>query len=554
MVSVAGDIIWQLPSAVAGSIITGTLNQRDLSRLDVACCAHTERTLYFGALRAGGRLSEVTAGNDGIDWVIERNVKVGKLKVQWAVPCLVAVARSHQLFETIELIAADGSYEPSELQNAFVLLSEIGHKVSFLSVWRFSNGKIVPDGVSLCNLLTLVVDYNKETSEWVIDAIRRNTLLRKVEIGALDPLSARLYDALLARCSTLTDLKLNLREGVTEVSFDRVAASCPGLQSLNLGCIWLTSAYMEISQGLVRLAEGCPDLRKLNVTSCFLRDDMANQAMLRGLKNLAVLHVQHTGMLFNDALLLALAECRSEPPYLTEMEITWYVQRTDTVARAAVVLNNLRRLDLYTNYPPPIDALEAGLAQLLRVEELTLGTHSLQLSKQLTAVAQGSPNLRRISMDCESRKSGAAGLIKIARHCPLLEDIHTIGGVISDRVLQALSQHCPRFRALSALHARCTATTAGLLDFIQSCPLLTTLELHVKTAVNDTVLQSLAQHSYYLEKLSLPETCGLSEEALAQVVVSCKHLHTLWSVMFPDLAGRLIQMAKDRGRKLKIWR
>jgi hypothetical protein len=218
------------------------------------------------------------------------------------------------------------------------------------------------------------------------------------------------------------------------------------------------------------------------------------------------------------------------------------------------VLNNLRRLDLYTNYPPPIDALEAGLAQLLRVEELTLGTHSLQFSKQLTAVAQGSPNLRRISMSCASRKSGAAGLIKIARYCPLLEDVDTIGGVISDRVLQALSQHCPRFRALSALRARCTATTAGLLDFIQSCPLLTTLELEVKTAVNDTVLQSLAHHSYYLEKLSLPETCGLSEEALAQVVVSCKHLHTLWSVMFPDLAGRLIQTAKDRGRKLKIWR
>jgi hypothetical protein len=224
MESVPGNIIWQLPSAVAGSIITENLNLREISVFDVACCARAERTWYFGALRAGGRLREVTARNDAVGWVIKRHVKVAKLKVARSVSCLAAVVKSQQLFDTIEMlpsseIVAECRHGPFELRRVLVPLSEIGHKVSFLSMWRFSNGKILPDGVPFSKLLTSVLEYNNDTSEWVVGIIKRNTFLRDIEIRALEPLSASLYDALLARRSTLTGLRLRLREELTDALF-----------------------------------------------------------------------------------------------------------------------------------------------------------------------------------------------------------------------------------------------------------------------------------------------------------------------------------------------
>jgi hypothetical protein len=558
MESVFGNIIWQLPSAVVGSIITENLSLREISVLDVACCARTERTLYFGALRAGGRLSEVTAGNDAVGWVIKRNVKVVKLKVAKAVSCLAAVVKSHQLFDTIELlpsseIVAEGRHEPSELRRVLVPLSEIGHKVSFLSMWCFSNGKILPGGASFCKLLTFVLEYNNDTSEWVVGIIKRNTFLRYIEIRALEPLSASLYDALLARRSTLTDLRLRLREELTDALFDRVVTSCPGLRSLDLDCIGRVS-HLDISHGLIRLAEGCPGLRELKVIRCLLRNDLANQAMLRGLKNLCVLEVLRAKMLLSDDLLLTLAECRSYPPFLTELEINWSVQRTETVAQVSVVLANLRRLVLHSVAPFSIEALEAGLAHLSQVEDLTLCIRELPIIKLLTAVAEGSPNLRSLSVDCDVGKSAAKGLIEIARHCPLLEKIQSSGAVISDRLLHALTKNCPRFRVLSA-HVRCDVTTEGLLDFIQHCPPLTVLELHVGCTVNDAVMLALAQHSYYLEKLCLQGCDKVTKDAVIQLVASCKHLITLWcpeAVMDPEFGQQLRQLSRARGRRLEI--
>jgi hypothetical protein len=203
--------------------------------------------------------------------------------------------------------------------------------------------------------------------------------------------------------------------------FDRVVTSCPGLRSLDLDCIGRVS-HTDISQGLVRLTEGCPGLCELKVIRCLLRNDLANQAMLRGLKNLCVLEVLRAKMLLSDDLLLTLAECRSYSPFLTELEINWSVQRTETVAQASAVLAHLRRLVLRSVAPPPIDALVAGLALLSQVEDLTFCVQELPISKLLTAVAEGSPNLRSLSAGgCGVGRSAAKALIEVARHCPLLE-------------------------------------------------------------------------------------------------------------------------------------
>jgi hypothetical protein len=241
--------------------------------------------------------------------------------------------------------------------------------------------------------------------------------------------------------------------------------------------------------------------------------DGANQAVLRGLRNLCVL--ESLNMLLSDALLLTLVECRSYAPYLMELEILWNVKWIDTVTQAAVVLANLRRLVLNATFPsPPIDVLEAGLAQLLRLEDLTIHVTGLSVSILLCAVAQGSPDLRIITVECSEKDSAEAGLIRIATRCPLLEKIRLIHGIVTDPMLQALALHCSRFRALCGENSRCQVSTAGLLSLVWGCPLLATLELHLYEALNDTVLQALTEHSYYLEKLRVTKRFWVSEKAL----------------------------------------
>jgi hypothetical protein len=552
MESLSEPILWKLPVEVAGSIITEYLTLRNISGLDAACCANTERTLYFEALRNGGQLSEVVAEDNAIDWVVKRNVRVSKLTVrsEKSLACLTAVVASSQLFATIELQAALWVREPSVFQNVILLLSTVEQKVSFLSVRCLPNGTSFPGDVMFSNLLALTAECCSESSRQVADMINRNPLLKAVKITAREPLPASVFTALLARRSALVNLTFLVTDTLTNTLFKQITAYCPDIRSLEMGDVGAGNTIELISHGLICLAGGCQALRVLTIFSSLVLGEAAHQAVLRGLKNLCVLNVVRAGMELNDAHLLTLAECRSHAPFLTELEITWNVQQTNTVARSAVVLANLRRLVLCTAHLlQPVDALQAGLAQLAQLEDLTLRVPRASISNLVSAVARGSPNLRSISVSCAWQDSAEAGLIEVAQHCPLLEKVQTYGGEISDRVLQALARHCSRFRALSESRARCEVTTAGLLTLVQGCPLLTTLDIQV-SALNDTVLQALAQHSYYLEKLRIPRAFDVSEEAVLQLVASCKHLNTLWVRGYADLRQRLEHFSRLRGRTL----
>jgi hypothetical protein len=285
----AGSLLFQLPSEVAGNIITQYLTLKSVSQLDVACCARTERTFYFGALRNGGRLSDVIAGKDVIDWVIRRNLMVGSLKLRTveAIACLAAVVSAQQIFATIDLLTSRCMLVPSELQAVLALLSGLERKVISLSVRQGSEGRPLPGNVILNNLLTFTAECHADTSEWIATVINRNAALRSVTIFSTESLSVGVFAALLARRTTLTDLSLSVTDGLDDALFGRVAACCPNLQSPEIGRVEtdeLVFGRINITQGVVSLAQGCPGPRKLTVFNALLFDDAANQAMLRGLK------------------------------------------------------------------------------------------------------------------------------------------------------------------------------------------------------------------------------------------------------------------------------
>jgi hypothetical protein len=296
--------------------------------------------------------------------------------------------------------------------------------VSFFSFRTLSIGDLRPRGPSLRNLLTFTADCYGEMSGWAADVIYKNSFLKRVKLVARESLSASVFAALLARRSTLTHFTLLVTDGLNDALFEQVAGNCPGLLNLEIGDLG-TGLMLAVSQGIVSVAQGCPNLRELKVYNGVLSDEAANQALLRGLSNLSVLDVLGANMLLSDALLQTLAECRSDARFLTDLVIVWNVQRTDAVTQSSVVLNNLRRLMLFSAYPPPpVDALLTGLAQLSRLEHLTLKVLGLPTSKLVSAVARGSPNLRSISVDCGWQESAEAGLIEVAQYCPLLEKVH----------------------------------------------------------------------------------------------------------------------------------
>jgi hypothetical protein len=555
-----GKLVWKLPCELVGTIVTENLPLQDISRLDVACCLHNERALYLEALRSR-KLSEITAVPGLLYWIMKRNLKVGTVRIQSSgdADVLAFLVNLQRLFEVVHL--STRAYKPSELQHALLLLSEIENKVSCISVRRLPTDDQLVRGAIFRGLVRFEAELRRDSSEWVANVITQNTRLQTINVIAREPISASIFAALSTRRSTLKSLSLMVGYDAADPLFVQVADSCPNLRSLTIGVVVAENGTpaggTTISQGLVSLSECCPDLSELKVVDFLLSDAAANVAMLRGLRKLCILSVVHTVMWLSDGVLQTLAECRSDAPFLTELEIMWNVQRTDTVAQAAVVLANLRRLVLHTVFPPPpVDALRAGLAQLSRVEDLTLKILGMPAGKLLSAVAQGSPYLRSISVDCGWQDSAEAGLIAIARHCPLLEIIHMDRVALTDSLLQALARHCPQFRALCKEGDRCTVTTAGLLALVEGCPLLTTLDVRLCTTLNDTVLQTMSAHSYYLEELSFPKAYGLSEEALEQLVVSCKHLRRLWlppyavSGLAPQ---RLTKLSRSRGRTLKFF-
>jgi hypothetical protein len=558
------ELIWKLPCDVFGNIVTEYLSLQDISRLDVACCSYAERPVYFEALGSYGRLDEVTVTvSDELSWILKRGIKVRAVNIRSVEDAgiLTSLVDSHHLFETLRLNIS--SCEPSRLDSALSLLCEIEQTVSCISVRQFAPDVSFIGSATFCGLGHFETELYHNTSEWVIGVISQNTRLQAINILAQDPPSQDLFSALYTRQSSLNNLRLITLPDASDALFTQVAATCPNLRSLIIGMpsaanrpLALITPMPPISQGVICVAQGCSELRELRILNCLLLDGVANELMLCGLRHLRVLDVLTTQMVLSDALLMALAECHSGGPCLTKLNVLWDVQLTTSISQAAAVLANLRRLGLRTLYPTPLaDALQEGLVRLSRLQDLTLEVPEVPGSQLVSAVALGSPHLRSISVECGWEDVVDTGLVDVAQRCPLLERVYMKGGTISDELLRALAEHCPKFRVLSEEYARCAVTAAGIVSLIQGCPLLTTLDLQLEAIYELVVLQALAHRSYYLEKLHLPRGVRNNICEVHELVVSCKFLNTLWvrrAHFRDDVELRLLQLSRTRGRKLKF--
>jgi hypothetical protein len=322
------NLIWMLPGEVVGSIVTGNLILQDICRLEVACSSHKVRQLYLDAMCSHGRLDEVTAESSVLCWILKRRLKVGTVKVE---PLndygeLASIIRAPKLFQTLHVRLR--SNKPSELHHAFLLLCQIEQKVSSIFVGQVPADDRFFRKPIFCGLATFHAELHNHSSEWVANVINHNTRLQTVNVIAQEPPFEGFFAALWARRSSLKTLSLGVAYPEAGTLIEQIAASCPAIQSLTIG---MTGRLMGscVASGIASLAGGCTDLRELKLSNCVMSNDGANQAVLRCLKNLCVL--ESSSMLLSDALLMTLAECRNDAPYLTELAILWNLQRTATV-------------------------------------------------------------------------------------------------------------------------------------------------------------------------------------------------------------------------------
>lgn len=104
------------------------------------------------------------------------------------------------------------------------------------------------------------------------------------------------------------------------------------------------------------------------------------------------------------------------------------------------------------------------------------------------------------------------GMIKLARACPKLEEIGMPQcGELVDLAIAAFAQHCP---ALCIVHCASSCLSDNGLQFLQSSPLLHTLEITNAVSLTTTALSQLINHCVYLQRVVM-SNCQFSDPVVS---------------------------------------
>jgi hypothetical protein len=126
--------------------------------------------------------------------------------------------------------------------------------------------------------------------------------------------------------------------------------------------------------------------------------------------------------------------------------------------------------------------------------------------------------------------------LTISHHSRALQRLVLDGhrpGFCEEEILLAIAEHCPDLRALE-YSGSFYLDGAGVAAVIRQCPLLQEL----RTSLRADILSAILQSGYNLRVLYL-NSCGLSDEGVAQIMQACSALEELAVHCSPECAQEI---------------
>ncbi|XP_006626335.1 F-box/LRR-repeat protein 4 isoform X1 [Lepisosteus oculatus] len=286
---------------------------------------------------------------------------------------------------------------------------------------------------------------------------------------SLQPYWARLTDASLehlqSRCTQIQRLNMSWcgnRGAITYSGFHSFMKACGAkLVCLELACChFLNEACLEV------IAEMCPNLQELNLSSC---DRLHPQSFLH-ISKLSWLRrlVLYRTKIEQTALLSILTFC-TEIQHLN-LGSCIMIEDFDLIASMiSAKCKKLRSLDLWRCK----NMTEKGLRDLVSgcrlLEELDLGW-------------------------CSTLQSSTGCFVHLARHLPGLRKLFiTANRTVCDADVEELAAHCRHLQHLDILGTR-MVSPASLRKLLQSCKNLLLLDVSFCSQIDNRVVQELTVH------------------------------------------------------------
>ncbi|XP_014669917.1 PREDICTED: putative RNA-binding protein EEED8.10 isoform X2 [Priapulus caudatus] len=316
-------------------------------------------------------------------------------------------------------------------------------------------------------------------------------------------LTDNLLRALLRRgCHSLVKLDLSsVVHGLSASALSSVAASCPGLQQINLNKMNLCSYALQA------LGEGCPQLRVLHMATC----DVGNKAIwsiLKHCKKLEHLDVSANARIsgkcfyqLGPRLQCAILDecCRIDEkalsliadrcPDLQELSLARCRRVADgAVGVVATRLRHLRVLSLAGNKATTETGL-SRVSQLVQLRHLDLSENAGTTDRVLRDVASGCKHLQHLNVSSCSNGVGDDGIRSLAK-LPCLTSLlaNYLGNVTDDSIRQLAYRG--RLEVLE-VKACIRLTDEGVISIGLHCPRLRHLDVCGNEAMTFELVRTL---------------------------------------------------------------
>jgi hypothetical protein len=533
-------VMWRwikdLPMEIGGIHVFAFLCVKDIVQMERAVVTASERDALFCIVRSGLALDlRMTLSDDAMHtWLCKNNIKIKTF-------VLTAQAEKNRpdlyiCIDTAQLIHVNESVpefpaDPrlcDKVNNMFM-----GGIVSFTDIeptpgQRFHH---------LHQLFTMADNFQ---CPWVPELLLANPGLHALQISLrCDKISSAWFGDAARLCRSLQELDVYGLRGVTDDGALRsIAAHCTSLRKLTLRGRGAAAESAFGEEPIVAITLKCKLLETVWVDACSLTAPTVT-AICKNCRNLTSLHLPCEGLSATDLLHL-LPQHRKRP--ITELECRWALQQESEVQACAALFSGLRTLRVTV----PAQCERAFVACCHILHEI----HSLCIKLACGLLAGAGEDLRAVAQTCHQLRyfTYIAETADIDAVITIIARNHHLLGYTnecwegSDRILQALAQHCPLLESATVANVSDSAVIALALG----CKHLR--DVRFKSAgITDAGLMAISS-CRELQAISIQHCVEVTEAGLTSLVAACSQQLFCLNVKHPVIdyaAAERIRSSRD---------